>query len=165
MNQEELFGLRKQKVLTFGNPLDLTDFLDNLFIHPVKFPLVVGHERFPITEWRVVELAPRSGDDELTVRNYLEGQRQFRNYWKINKDAPELLAPNFSSIVQYPGVDEPIDSELVFGVQMGLTNSSRNRCLGSYGLYLYNQGNCYSVRTEASESMLSKIMRPHMGPK
>jgi hypothetical protein len=165
MNEQELFDLRRQKVLTFGNPIDLTAFLDGLFIEQIRFPLVVGYEKFPISEWRVVELPPRTTDHELTVRNYLEGQRQFRDYWKSDKDAQELLGPNFLSIVQYPGLDEHREGGLIFEVHIGLTSSSRNRCLGAYGLYLHNQGNYYSTRTEVSESILSKIMRKHMGPK
>ena len=169
MNNQELFELRKKRVLTFGNPDDLKDFLDNLIIEQVKFPLVVGYKDFnPDKEWRVRELTPQTINDELTLRNYLEGLREVNESFKQDKSAPELLTPNFLSILVYNGLDgndRTYQHQKIFGVQIGFTNSSRNRNLESYSLSLYNRGLDYYSRTEKNKSDLSKIMEVHLGPK
>ena len=168
MNEQELFELRKKHTRTFGRPQDLISFLDGLMIQEVKFPLVVGYERFdPDGNWKIHELTPQTTDDELTVRNYLSGLREFDQYLKKDEHAG-LLFQNFSSILNYKGLDSYTrgdQNELVLGVQIGFTNSAKNRSLGSYSLHLYNEGPNYHAETEEGKTDMAKIMTSHMGPK
>jgi len=71
-------------------------------------------------------------------------------------------------MVKYSGIDA-LDSdhrhELIFGVQIGFTNSARNCSLGEYSLHLHREEKNYYARTEIHRNQLDEIMEAHLGPK
>ena len=167
MNNQELFELRKKYSLKFKNPQDLVSFLDGLFVEEVKLPLVVGIPKWE-KDWKIYELAPQTINDELTVRNYLEGLRQFSETWKQDKDAQELLGPNFYSMVFYNGIDSNDgynQYKNILSISLGFVNSSRNKTLGGYYLFLQNGGLLYNSSTKREKTRLGEAMESHMGPK
>ena len=167
MNNQELFELRKKYSLKFENPGDLVSFLDGLFVEEVKLPLVVGIPKQE-KDWKIYELAPQTINDELTVRNYIQGLREFRESSEKDKDAQELLGPNFYSMVFYNGIDSNDGYNQdgnILNISLGFVNSSRNRTLGGYHLFLRNGGLLYDSRTKREKTRLDEVMESHMGPK
>jgi len=167
MNPQELFELRKKYSLKFKNPGDLVSFLDSLFVKEVKLPLVVGFPKLE-KDWKIYELAPQTINDELTVRNYIQGLREFRESWEKDKDAQELFGCNFYSMVFYTGIDHEDkynQDQDILSISLGFVNSSRNRNLGGYHLFLRNGSRLYDSRTKREKTRLDEVMELHMGPK
>ena len=167
MDKLELFELRKKYSLKFENPGDLVSFLDGLFVEEVKLPLVVGIPKWE-KDWKIYELTPQTINDDLRVRNYIQGLREFRESWEKDKDAQELLGYNFCSMVFYNGInnnDKYNQNRDILSVSLGFVNSSRNRNLGGYHLLLRNGGLLYDSRTRREKTRLDEVMESHMGPK
>lgn len=158
MDNQELFELRKKSVLSFSNPGDLIDFLENLFIEEVKFPLVVGYDDFnPDKEWKVMDLYPKDVSDSLTLRNYREGLRNLNKKLKH----PQYLN-DFEAFLTYNGIESNHYSSqdtLILGVNVGIKNST------SFNLHLYkHKGYTYGSQAEINKNSLDKIMEPFIGP-